>query len=110
MPYLHADTMNPKHWLCVIHACRNPAIACCVSRHGHHAFCADHNFEAHGNARPYRTPGTYLQPEAVTATAPRTRPDIGPQPPVRPITPPKAPTPTSGARVEPVPALASLDF
>jgi hypothetical protein len=98
MPYLASTENDPKHWLCIVHGCNNRPIACCKSRHGHHAYCADHNFARHAMDRAYTTPAGYLAPIATPSSS---RPDIGPMPPVRPIGPssPQPPAP-GGASVD----------
>lgn len=109
MPYL--DPNNPKHWLCIVLGCKARAIACCKSRHGHHAYCADHHFARCGMDRPYVPAPGYL---AAATPAPNVKPDIGPQAPIRPIGPsnPTPPAPSGiGAPFTPakVPTLA-LEF
>lgn len=120
-PICHADTTREPDplsdarpiidaWICIVHGCRNRAIACCYSRHGRHAYCVDHDFARTGMAHPY-----HATPPPQAPVEMPTRPTIGPQAPVRPLTPPRAPTPQDGARAPivrpPVPHdLMSLEF
>lgn len=110
--------MNPKHWLCIVHACRNRAIACCRSRHGWHAYCADHHFARTGMDRPYATPPELAgapkagAPGLAIPDAPDAPHGRGgsPNAPV-PLAPRPTP-PTPGGNAAPLrgPALAGLEF
>jgi hypothetical protein len=109
---MYLDTNNPKHWLCIVLGCKQRAFACCKSRHGWHAYCPDHNFAKCGMDQPYVSAPGYLVAEPTPA--PSSKPDIGPQSPIRPIGPSNPTPPAPGGIGAPfipakVPAL-NLEF
>jgi hypothetical protein len=85
----YPDPADLRHARCIVLGCPERPIACCYTRHGRSAYCPSHNPERLGMAHPYLFTVAPVQASA----APHRKPDVGPQPPVRPITPPKAPTP-----------------